>query len=305
MIQVHNPENNCIITLRALIDQGSEANLISEQAAQALQLKRIGTRTEIYGIGHGQPNQCRYTVSFNIRSHIDTEFNVFVNHVFILDTLTARLPSRTLPVQAWPHTRDLTLADPSFNHSQRIDMIIGSDLLAQILLPDIRIGQKDEPIAQRTVFGWILSGRTSSTDTHRITARSFHVTRDLETLVQKFYELEQVPETRVLSTEEQWCEDFYESTHTRQADGKYMVRLPLKSYFDPNQTIGRSKQTALINWNENFLEIQTSRKNILMESMNILNSIKFFQLRTQKSSIAHGPHRIGLRSARVSCHTTP
>lgn len=245
MVQVHNPESNCLITLRALIDQGSEITLISEQAAQALQLKRKSTRASIFGIGNGTPNPCRYTVSCNLRSHIDAGFNLFVEHAYVLDTLTARLPRISLPVHAWPHTQDLQLADPTFFHSQRVDMILGADLLAQVILPEMRIGRENEPIAQRTVFGWMLSGKTSSTSSHHITARSFHVTKDLETLVQQFFDIEQVPEPRILSTEDQWCEDFYRKTHVRHADGKYMVRLPLKSLIDPTLTIGRSRQMAL------------------------------------------------------------
>lgn len=37
---------------------------------------------------------------------------------------------------------------------------------------------------------------------------------------------------------------FFNQNCIRQPSGKYMVRLPLKTHFDPNQALGRSKQMA-------------------------------------------------------------
>jgi len=59
-----------------------------------------------------------------------------------------------------------------------------------------------------------------------------------------FFELDQVFTTRQLSAEN-WCEDHFQQTHIRQPNGKYLVRLPLKTLFHPTQVIGRSRQLAL------------------------------------------------------------
>ncbi|XP_036347998.1 uncharacterized protein LOC118757389, partial [Rhagoletis pomonella] len=143
------------------------------------------------------------------------------------------------------HLRGLALADPKYYQPKRIDLIIGADMIAQILEPETRIGHVNQPIAQKTHLGWILSGRINSDTPSIVTIRCHHSNLELEGLVRKFFENEHVPTSVPMSAQDQWCEDFFRSTYTRQANGKYLVRLPLKSLYDPNQTIGKSKQIAL------------------------------------------------------------
>lgn len=260
LVFAHNTQNNRSSVLRALIDQGSEITLISERAVQTLQLQRTATRAEICGVGNGNKNSCRFIVSLNLRSQMDKHFDLFISNAYVLDRLSSRLPSQRLNIRSWPHTRDLVLADPNFHQSQHIDLIIGADIFAQIILPDIRIGSADQPIAQRTKFGWILSGKTSSTPEIHSKLQCFHVNKELEFLVQRFMEIDQVPEKRVLSTEDEWCEEFFKRTHVRQANGKYMVRLPLKTILDPTQTIGKSRQMALNRFHQLHRKLQRNEK---------------------------------------------
>jgi len=41
------------------------------------------------------------------------------------------------------------------------------------------------------------------------------------------------------------CEGHFQQTHNRQPNGKYLVRLPLKTLFDSKQVLGRSRPIAL------------------------------------------------------------
>ncbi|XP_031635614.1 uncharacterized protein LOC116348687 [Contarinia nasturtii] len=139
---------------------------------------------------------------------------------------------------------------------------------AAILLPDMRIGHLEHPVAQNSHFGWILWGRTTApanTAIHPITIQCHHTTinPNLDTLVKQFFDSEQVPEERCLTEEEQWFVKFFNQTCTRQPTGKYMVRLPIKTLFDPNQTLGRSKQIALRRFQQ--LERRLQRTDGLME----------------------------------------
>ncbi|XP_070139207.1 uncharacterized protein [Drosophila bipectinata] len=137
----------------------------------------------------------------------------------------------------------LQLADPNFARSGRIDVLVGVDLIPQLMLPEIRRGTHEEPIAQNTLLGWIVFGPVRKSMTHSITVRCNTTT--LDHLVQRFFELDSVPSERQLTTEERWCEEHFRQTHVRQPNGKYMVRLPLKTLFDPSQVLGRSKLIAL------------------------------------------------------------
>lgn len=50
------------------------------------------------------------------------------------------------------------MADPSFMTLTSIDLILGADVYADLKLPGLITGPPVTPIAQSTIFGWILSG---------------------------------------------------------------------------------------------------------------------------------------------------
>ncbi|XP_070851469.1 uncharacterized protein [Drosophila suzukii] len=221
LVRIVNNSTGQSALVRALIDHGSEGTLITENIVQALRLKRHPVRAEITGIGNTSHNQCRHSTDFTIISCSGSDFNAYVSSAFILRSLT----------------------DPNFIKSGRIDLLIGVDIIPQLMLPDIRKGTVAEPIAQNTQLGWIVFGPTEAAQTTSISIRCNLA--NLNNMVQRFFELDQVSTTRQLNAEEKWCEDHFQQTHIRQPNGKYLVRLPLKTLFDPTQVIGRSRQIAL------------------------------------------------------------
>ena len=72
-----------------------------------------------------------------------------------------------------PHLRDLTLADPTFNMPGKIDLLLGGDILPQVMMPDFKTGAGNAPIAWRTIFGWPSSGHSNHQQT--ITALPIHL----------------------------------------------------------------------------------------------------------------------------------
>lgn len=250
-IIVSNPNNGLQATLNALIDQGSEATLISEQAVQSLWLPRRTTRASITGVGQDAGRRCKSTVSCHIQTAVNPEFTLKVDAAYVLNSLTSTLPSQSFSPQKWKHIEGLTLADPHYYRSKRIDLILGADLMAQILLPGTKIGTPDEPIAQNTHFGWMLIGKIES-PLNALHIRCHHAMIDTESLLKGFCEVEAVPERSPYSDEELWCESFFKQTHTRQPNGRYIVRLPFKFHFNPNVTLGKSHQLAL----NRFLQLE-------------------------------------------------
>jgi len=98
------------------------------------------------------------------------------------------------------HLQGLSLADPNFIKPGRIDLLIGVDIIPQIMLPDIRKGTVAETIAQNTQLGWIVYGPTEAAQTTLISIRCNLA--NLNNMVQRFFELDQVSTTRQLSAEE-------------------------------------------------------------------------------------------------------
>ncbi|XP_043948570.1 uncharacterized protein LOC122818500 isoform X2 [Drosophila biarmipes] len=231
LVRIVNNSTGQSALVRALIEHGSEGTLITENIVQALRLKRHPVRPEITGIGNTSHNQCRHTT---IISCSGSDFNAYVSSAFILRSLT----------------------DPNFIKSGRIDLLIGVDIIPQLMLPDIRKGTVAEPIAQNTKLGWIVFGPAEAAQTTSISIRCNLA--NLNNMVQRFFELDQVSTTRQLNAEKRWCEDHFQQTHIRQPNGKYLVRLPLKTLFDPTQVFGRSRQTVFTPWKGNLIIGQIS-----------------------------------------------
>ncbi|XP_070851505.1 uncharacterized protein [Drosophila suzukii] len=118
LVRIVNNSTGQSALVRALIDHGSEGTLITENIVQALRLKRHPVRSEITGVGNTSHNQCRHSTDFTIISCSGSDFNAYVSSVFILRSLT----------------------DPNFIKSGRIDLLIGVDIIPQLMLPDIRKG---------------------------------------------------------------------------------------------------------------------------------------------------------------------
>ncbi|XP_043066512.1 uncharacterized protein [Drosophila bipectinata] len=187
LIRIVNDQTGQSVLARALIDHGSEGALITESLVQTLGLSRTPISAEITGIGDSSHNRCRHR----------------------------HLPKLDVDPRSFQHLKGLQLADPNFARSGRIDVLVGVDLIPQLMFPEIRRGTHEEPIAQNTLLGWIVFGPVRKSMTHSITVRCNTTT--LDHLVQRFFE----------------------------PNGKYMVRLPLKTLFDPSQVLGRSKHIAL------------------------------------------------------------
>lgn len=80
-------------------------------------------------------------------------------------------------------------------------------------------GERDDVVAQETIFGWIVTGRAMIAP--MTTVVTMHVQQD--GLLQKFWEQEEVPKKSILSVDDAACEALYSATTTRAADGRYVV----------------------------------------------------------------------------------
>ncbi|XP_071577176.1 uncharacterized protein [Temnothorax nylanderi] len=161
-------------------------------------------------------------------------------------TLTNILPSFNAAPQEWPHLTKLILADPDFLTPRPVDIIIGADSYGQIIKPNIIKQDPLMPIAQISIFGWLVLGPvdTSSSASAAVHHASIQERKDaLDELLAKFWTQEEVPasNTHDLTPDEQRCEEYYKSTVSRDSTGRYTVRLPLKSSPD---TLGDSYHTA-------------------------------------------------------------
>lgn len=190
-VRVSSPQSR-FTHARALIDQGSAATLISENLAQLLRLPQIKQNICVTGIGDAQ-SYARHTACIRV-SPANRIKPAYSTSAIVLQSLTKYAPQCISRIENWAHVADLTLADNNSMSTESIDIIIGADLYGSLIFEGVRKGKRDEPIAQNTILGWILSDPISSSSspesvhTHHIAIYS-----SLESTLRRFWEIEELP----------------------------------------------------------------------------------------------------------------
>ncbi|XP_076301460.1 uncharacterized protein LOC143219342 [Lasioglossum baleicum] len=240
--------------IRALLDQGSVVSIISENLAQRLRLPRSRVAVSITGIGNNAVT-CRSTTTFTVAS-CQTDA-VYSFTAYVLSSLSNYLPIRVNTNPQLSHIRDLALADENPFSADPIELIIGADHYGLLLLDGLRKGKVNEPTAQNTTLGWILSGPVPSSATRAPAAFStFHcnVSANLDTELRRFWEVEELPNVTRLSPAELKCEEHFQRTHSRTSTGQYVVRLPFTEGPPINIGPSLSAATTMFKRQENRLQ---------------------------------------------------
>ncbi|KAJ8962292.1 hypothetical protein NQ318_018271, partial [Aromia moschata] len=218
--------HNC----RALLDSASESHFCTAELADKLGMVKIPINISVSGI-----NKCTSHLSHSTNINIQSKFNNFKTSVtcLIVPQITGNLPAISFDSNCLNLPPDVNLADPAFNESSKIDMLLGAQLFWRL----IRMGQislgKHNPILQNTALGWVISGEIVKSKINRISTNcNFVSTNDIDNNLRKFWELEEKATTLPLSQEEQSVEDYFKATTYRGSDGKFVVRLPLKQLTD-------------------------------------------------------------------------
>ncbi|XP_064292652.1 uncharacterized protein LOC135309907 [Plodia interpunctella] len=272
-----NDDRGHITILRALVDNGSQGNFITERAAQLLKLKRIPIKGTITGVGNTKTT-VEQMVRIRIQSRYDKEFTLTVDTYVMPTRLTSQLPSNTITINThtWPHLRGLTLADPSFHSPGRVDMVLGVEVCAQIMKSEILKGPPGSPCAHNTSLGWILFGKVQahSSETEMIV---MHHQCNLDDMLKILWEVDTDTKS-ILTKEEEECERIYNNTHTRDKTGRYIVKLPFK-VDNPQSPEGNTKVGAMkrllqlerrFKGNEHFREEYT-------KAINEYNTLKYME----------------------------
>lgn len=248
-------------SIRCLIDTGSQASFMTEACSKRLGLSCRYIDIPVFGIGEEKPIQPKGIVSCVVTPRSSDQPAISVE-ALILPKLFSQFPRIPLPIETWPHIQNLNLADPYFNatNAQPVEMLLGADVLSHILLGNIVKGRPDAPIAMNSIFGYLLMGRVyfdaspCTSSPLQVCHSSFFEDSDL----QRFWELEAVPEEKTFNPDERQCESIFENTHSRDENGRYVVALPFKNA----PILGQSRDIALARFRklEYRLERDTSLK---------------------------------------------
>ncbi|XP_059047431.1 uncharacterized protein LOC131842882 [Achroia grisella] len=253
LVKVQSASSNFQI-LRAFLDQGSHASFVTDATVQFLRLKKTPIKGTVSGLGDNKNIVSRYMVSIVLQSLTDVNFEINVN-AYVLKNITSYLPERKLEELNWTVLEQLPLADPQFNAPNKIDILLGADVYAKVLKEGIKKNQTGSLVAQCTRLGWILSGTVHSenTDQNKINnstkqITTMHVQVNENDILKKFWEIEEQllsnKSEKILTDEEQQCENLFTNTTKRTKDGRYVVNLPFRNG-NPSCVGGNSRDIAV------------------------------------------------------------
>lgn len=274
LVKLIAPNNNTIIA-RALIDCASSCSFINEDIASKLKIKRefSNQSCNVNGIS------CT-SVKTKGKTYVDllTLNNKEVYKslpVFILDKITGEMPYCDITPEIKERLLHFKLADPNFDKKGPIQMLIGADILMQIIKPAKYSLGENMPYALDTEFGFIIIGKASIICTNSYEHCDSNVTTlftvhedPLHKLITQFWQVEQPPDVQHLTPDIVECENHFQETHSRcPVTGKYVVRLPFKQnpeLLGDSSNIAKRRFLAL----ENKLNSQPEFKRLYCDFMN-------------------------------------
>lgn len=241
LVQIES--NGELFTIRALLDPGSQRTFLSERIRNVLRIPYRKSHFEIIGIGGSSQKAEKECELFLHSKRHNLRFPI---NAIVLPKLTRKLPSVSFDISLSPELQEIDLADPNFNKSSNIDLILGNDTERFINIDGIIKNVCGQASAYNTIFGWVLSGPMRRETVHSFTTNVIQDENDsLNTMLRKFWEAEEIPSIALESPEDIYCEDFYAKTTIRRPDGRYVVRLPFKHNFQNTIFLGSSRFLAL------------------------------------------------------------
>lgn len=148
--------NNLQIPLRALLDAGSNANVITEKAASKLGLQMHESEMQLT-MSDGRILKNVKDIRTTINSRYPKHANFTKEITCLVVPQLSSLPQRNIN---WKNFEDLSpcfLADPRFHISGNVDMIIGSDVTLRSFLSESQ-NLSNGAFLKETKFGWIVAG---------------------------------------------------------------------------------------------------------------------------------------------------
>lgn len=227
---------------RVLLDCGSQAHFISRNFATTLGLRPRSSNVSISGI-NGTTSKSTQMVEVKLQSR-STSYSVSLSCI-ITDQITNKLPTLTISRDAYKIPHNLRLADPQFNVSSKIDLLIGAEVFWDLLCVGQIKSSPAHPTLQKTQLGWILAGRLASSAKPTRDVQSFHATISniqLHDQLNRFWHLEEVNNAIEYNQEKTYCERHFQTHVSRTPEGRYIVKLPVK---DSVHKLGDSRTAAL------------------------------------------------------------
>lgn len=225
---------------RALLDTGATANFITTELANKLGIQQKKCSVPI-GALDTLSTVSKRSVAATIRSDNGTYQRIL--NFLIIPTISTLIPEQPIDRSSIKVPKNIKLADPYFHLPAPIDMLLGAGTTLSLLcVGQINLAPPNSAdlCLQKTRLGWVIGGSPSSTSQQR---SSCHITNTtLQVDLNRFWEIEEGPQTQYLTESEKICEEHFQTHIERNEQGRYVVALPFNNKL---ATLGNSKSMAM------------------------------------------------------------
>lgn len=225
---------------RALLDCGSQSCFVTTNCVEKLGTKQIPTNIPISGLGE-LSTQTHRLAKVMIQSRING-YQAKID-CLVIQKITQFLPANQLDLDELQIPDGITLADPEFDQPSAVDLLIGAEIFFDLLcIGKIKLAE-DQPIWQKTVLGWIVSGPFMMRDRSRKSTWCHLVINDeLNANLSRFWQIEHNGRQNTRTPEERFCEEHFARTYKRNLEGRFIVTLPTRN--EHLQKLGDSRDSA-------------------------------------------------------------
>lgn len=232
---------------RILLDSGSEKNFVTSEFLQDLNICSNNSNWQVAGVGC-KSFPITKTVNLTLASRVTK--HMFQTEFGVIEEITQQLPHTIFDkaILKWPSF--IQLADPDFNVSSKIDILLGAEGFYKVLQKG-KVELCNGTLAlQNTTFGWVfggllkLKGQANKFVCNTTSSSLGSMEEELNSNIIKFWQLEDIlVNKKALAPTEIQCERLYEASVSRTPTGRYEVDLPIDERKLAN--LGSSYQYAL------------------------------------------------------------
>jgi len=217
---------------RAVLDSGSQINFVTKNLSNLLQLPRRKSSLPICGIGANQV-QAAACIDLGIQSKT-SDFKVDLT-CYVLPSIVSDLSACPTPEEGWRIPEELSsqLADPEFYKRRPVDLLIGGGIFFDILGVERRSFNLETLWLQDSQLGWIVTGELRATCLAGVNSFGASLETDWKALhlgEDTTYGRLSKPNSKIL--EEKEVVQHFQDTAIRNADGRFVLRLPIKMNVD-------------------------------------------------------------------------
>ncbi|CAL1285546.1 unnamed protein product [Larinioides sclopetarius] len=237
--------NGSLQKCRLLIDSASQGSFIRQSCVNLLKLKRNHSNVLVDGLSSKNVGRVAGSVQLKITSLYYNNATITAD-ALILPKITCDLPQFQVDAPVLKALKHLHLADVNCLQPGPIDILLGADVVGEIMLNGRVTVPGHSLTALESIFGWVILGKTRNASQSII---SNHVSYNaVEYQLDKFWELESITETKTYTEEETACENYFKHTHThtqtfsRDSPGRFIVKFPFR---ESGEELGSSRDIAV------------------------------------------------------------